>query len=212
MMGEMDSWWFDNLWLNLQGIENEHRRALAYLHALGVGDYVFSFTPETASLRRPLSEVFEALWRAQRQITNNAQDNYSANLDAQEFIRGARADLMYARFPRPEGLAALRETVAGWREVWTRGTPQCWDALIEQQQGRLGDRVFSKERYLELISDFLAAARHIPKWAIAHAEDGFVTAAELGEVIKHFRPVEVSYTKDFSDVLGGCNTYIIIAE
>ncbi len=210
-LGEMDACWFDNVWLNLQEIENEHRRALAYLHALGVGNYVFSFRPETANLRRPLSEVFVALWRGQRRIVNNAQANRSSNLAAHEFLRGTRADLMYARFPRPEGLAALRETIVGWREQWTRGTSDCWDALIAQRRGQLGDQVVSKEYYLQLITHFLASATHIPKWAIAHAEDGFVTAAELGEIIKSFRSVEVTYTKDFSDVMGGLNIYIIIA-
>jgi len=210
-LGEMDACWFDNVWLNIQEIENEHRRALAYLHALGVGNYVFSFQPETANLRRPLSEVFAALWRAQRRIVNNAQANRSSNLAAHEFLRGTRADLMYARFPRPEGLAALRETIVGWREQWTRGTADCWDALIAQRRGQLGDQVVSKEHYLQLMTNFLASAVHIPKWAIAHAEDGFVTAAELGEIIKSFRSVEVTYTKDFSDVMGGLNIYIIIA-
>ena len=210
-LGEMDACWFDNVWLNLQEIENEHRRALGYLHALGVGDYVFSFTPETASLRRPLSEVFVALWRAQRKVVNNAQANRSANFEAQEFIRRTRADLMYARFPRPEGLVAMNQTIINWRETWTRGTAEGWDALVAQRQGYLGDQVVSKEHYLKLMSNFLAAATHIPKWAIAHAEDGFVAAAELGEVIKSFRPVEVTYNKDFSDVMGGLNTYVIIA-
>jgi len=212
LLGEMDAWWFDNVWLNLQEVESEHRRALAYLHALGVGDYVFSFTPETAGLRRPLSEVFEALWHSQRKIINNSQANRSSNLDAHEFIRSAQADLMYVHFPRPEGLVALREGVTGWRETWTRGTANCWDALIEQRRGRIGDRVFSKGRYLELIGQFLATATHISRWAIAHAEDGFVSAAEIGEVIKSFRRIEVTYNKDFSDVIGGLNTYIIITE
>ena len=66
-------------------------------------------------------------------------------------------------------------------------------------------------RYLDLIGKFLENASHLPKWAIAHPEDGFVTAAEMGELIKSFRPVEVTYAKDFSEVSGGLNTYIIVA-
>ena len=211
LMGESDAWWFDNVWLNLQEIEHEHHRALGYLHALKAGDYAHSFTRETAALRRPLSEVFAALWRSQRKIVNNAQANRSSNLDAQDFIRGARADLMYACFPRPEGLAARRGSVVGWRETWARGSADGWGALVEGRRGRLGDAVASKERYLKLVADFLTQASHIPKWAIAHAEDGFVTAGDLGEVVKSFRPIEITYNKDFSDVLGGLNTYIIVA-
>jgi hypothetical protein len=214
VMSEMDAVWFDNLWLNVQQIENEHRRALAIMLALGVGDYVFSFAPEnpeTMDLRRPLSEVFLALWRNQRQVVDNGKENYSVNRDAHEFIRGARAELMFARFPRPEGLAGLRQTVAGWRETWVRGSGEAWDQIIAGQRGRLGDSVVSKEHYLQMVSNFLARAKHIPQWAIAHTEDGFITAAEMGDVIKQFRRVEVSYNKDFSDVVGGRNTFIIVA-
>ncbi len=210
-MKEIDAVWFDNVWLNIQQIENEHRRALAYALALGVGDYVFSFRPETASLRRPLSEVFIALWRNSRHIVNNGKLNHSVNRDAHEFIRGAKADLMFARFPRPDGLSALRRGIVGWRETWVRGTDGEWDALIENQRGRLGDNVVSKEHYLQLVSNFLARAKHIPQWAIAHTEDGFVSAAEIGETIKQFRRIDVTYNKDFSDVVGGRNTFIVIA-
>jgi len=211
MLNEIDAVWFDNVWLNIQQIENEHRRALAYSTVFGVGDYVFSFTPETITLRRPLSEVFIALWRNSRHIVNNEKLNYSVNHDAHEFIRGARADLMFARFPRPEGMSALRRGIAGWRETWVRGTDDDWDAIIANQRGRLGDDVLSKEHYLQLISNFLARSKHIPQWAISHTEDGFVSAAEIGEVIKQFRRIDVTYNKDFSDVVGGRNTFIIIA-
>ena len=213
-MGEMDAWWFDNVWVNIQQIENPHQRALAYYHALGVGDYVHSFTPETAALRRPLSEVFEDLWRKQNKVNNNEKENRSTNFEAGKFIASVQADLMYANFPRPDGLAAQRDTVAGWREIWIRGSAAGFDTLLNQIElgrGEFGDRIGSKGRYLDLIGSFLEKARHIPKWAIAHPEEGFVTAGELGELIKSFRPVEVTYAKDFSEISGGLNTYIIVA-
>ncbi|HEX4950038.1 MAG TPA: hypothetical protein VFZ34_25455 [Blastocatellia bacterium] len=209
-MSEMDAWWFDNLWLNIQQIENPHQRALAYYHALGVGDYVHSFTYETAELRRPLSEVFEDLWRQQRKMQNNEKDNRSTNLDATEFISAARTDLMFAHFPRPEGLVAQSQSVIGWRETWVRGSASAFAEMLANISG-LGDHIASKGRYLDLMGRFLENAKHIPKWAIAHPEDGFVTAAEMGELIKTFRPVEVTYAKDFSEISGGLNTYIIVA-
>lgn len=211
LMSEMDVVWFDNVWLNIQQIENEHRRALAIMHALGVADYACSFTPATSELRRPLSEVLLASWRNQRPVIDNGQDNFSINRDAHEFIRGARAELLFARFPRPEGLAALRDSIVGWRETWVRGSGEAWDALLANQRGRLGDDVMSKEHYLQLVSNFLARAKHIPQWAISHTEDGFLTAAELGDVIKQYRRIDVTYNKDFSDVVGGKNTFIIVA-
>ena len=144
-------------------------------------------------------------------MVGNGKENYSVNRDGHEFIRGARADLMFVRFPHPDGLAGLRDGVAGWRETWVRGSSDAWDQLIAGQRGRLGDDVVSKEHYLQLVSSFLSRARHIEQWAIAHTEDGFISAAEMGEVVKQFRRVDVSYNKDFSDVVGGRNTFIIVA-
>lgn len=210
-IGEADIIWFDNLWLNIQQIDNEYRRALAMMHALSVSDYVISFDADTAEFRRPLSEVYISSWRRQRQIINNGQANYSVNRDAHDFIRQARGDLMYARLPGPEGLAALRNNMSGWRENWVRGPASKWEELIINQRGRLGDRVSSKEQYLKLVGNFLARAKQIPKWAIAHTEDGFISTAEIAEVVKQFRPIELIYSKDFSDVVGGRKTFILIA-
>lgn len=213
LMGETDACWFDNVWLRIQDVESESRRALAFAHALAVGDYARSFTPATAHLRRTLSEAFVALWRNQRKLVDNGKENPASNLNARDFIGQTRTDLMYAQFPGPDGLAAQRDTAVGWRETWVRGADE-WDAILEPfaaGRGGLGERAESKARYLELVGDFLSAATHIPKWAIAHAEDGFITAAEVGEVVKNFRPVEITYAKDFSEVRGGLHTFIIIA-
>ncbi len=210
-LSEIDAVWFDNVWLNIQQIENEYRRALAIANTLRVADYAFSFGAETSDLRRPLSEIFVALWHKQRQVINNGQNNSSSNLDAYQFMRNTRADLLFAHFPRPEGLAVLRRGLIGWRESWVRGDAGEWDQMIANQRGRLGDDVMSKEHYLQLVSNFLALAKQIPKWAISHTEEGFVSAAEIGEVIRQFRRIDVTYNKDFSDVVGGRNTFIIIA-
>ena len=210
-LNDLDAVWFDNVWQNIQMLPSETQRALAYTHALGVADYVFAFDDSTRELRRPLSQVFLHLWRSQRKLVNNGQSNAALNQDAHEFIRTARVDLLFARFPRPQGLAGLRGTLAGWRETWVRGHDMFWDEWLTTQRGKLGDAITSKQQYLQLISGFLAKAKHIPKWAIAHADDGFLSVTELGEIISQHRRIEVTYNKDFSDVLGGLNAYIIVA-
>lgn len=213
LMREMDACWFDNVWLNIQQLSSDHARALAYLHALDLGDYVRSFSDVTESLRRPLSEAFTALWRNARPLIDNGHTNLASNRDARDFIRGVRSDCMFVRLPRPEGLAASRFGVVGWRETWVRGSDAMWDGLVSEREGRLGDSVHSKEHYLELASDFFERARHIPKWVIAHSDSGFMTASEVGDLLRQFRRrVEVTYAKDFSGVLGGSHAYILIAS
>ncbi len=212
MMTEDDALWFDNVWHNIQRLDSEDQRALAYSHAFDVFDYVLSFSPETIHLRRPLSEAYTALWRGRRPVIDNDHLNLAANRDGHDFIRDVRADCMFVQLPRPEGLAGPHSRISGWRETWIRGTETAWDSLVEERVGRLGDEVASKDHYLELAADFLERARHIPKWAIAHSDDGFLSAAEIGELVRQFRRrVEVTYTKDFSGVVGGTHAYIMIA-
>ena len=45
-------------------------------------------------------------------------------------------------------------------------------------------------------------AAHIPGWAIAHVENGFISTEELVETVGHVRKVDAIYSKDFSDLLG----------
>lgn len=212
MIPDDDAAWFDNVRDNIGQLRSESLRALAYLHAMDVGDYVLSFDEKTRHLRRPLSEVFTSLWRSQRPVIDNGHLNLAANRDALDFIRGTRADCMFVRLPRPEGLAAHERGIASWREEWITSKSDGWDSLVASRVGRLGDSVVSKDHYLELVADFLEGAKHISKWAIAHSDDGFLSAAEIGELLRQFRRrVEVTYAKDFSGVVGGTHSYIIIA-
>jgi hypothetical protein len=203
--------WFLKVRDNIHQLGSEQKRALAYLHALDVADYLRSFTRETEHLRRPLNEVFTALWRNQRPVIDNQQLNLAANQDAHDFIRGVRADCMFVRLPQPEGLVA-HDPVTRWRESWVRENESDWETVVAERAGKLGDSVVSKDHYLELVASFFERARHIPKWAIAHADDGFLSAAEVGELMRQFRRrVEVTYAKDFSGVVGGTHSYILIA-
>ena len=211
-MNARDAAWFDNVWRNIQGLESIYQQALAYLHVFAVGDYVFSFTPETSYLRRPLSEVFTSLWRAQRPVMDNGQAQAAFNRDAHDFVRTVKADLLFVRLPRPGGMAMQRLTATGWRETWVRGNDADWERLIAGRDERLGDAVHSKEHYLELASDFFKEARQIPKWAITHTDDGVVSVAELSELVRRYRRRVKAYAKDFSDLFGGAKAYVIVAE
>ena len=140
-MNARDAAWFDNVWRNIQGLESIYHQALAYLHVFAVGDYVFSFTPETSYLRRPLSEVFTALWRAQRPVMDNGQAQAAFNRDAHDFVRAVKADLLFVRLPRPGGMAMQRMTATGWRETWVRGNDADWERLIAGRDERYAGEV-----------------------------------------------------------------------
>ena len=65
------------------------------------------------------------------------------------------------------------------------GTVRCWG---QNAAGQLGDGNNT--------------AAHIPAWAIAHTENGFISGEELVEAVSRIRKVDAIYTKDFSDLLG----------
>lgn len=209
---EVDAVWFDNLRERIDLLESPYARALALSHGLRVGEYVRGFTPRTSKLRQPLSTVFRRSCQRQRRIIDNGKRNRSFNLEAGEFIRRVEAEALFVRFPAPGGLAAWRRRGAEWREVWVRRDAAEWDHLVSSRHGQLGDQVHSKERYLDLVTRFLSEAGSFPIWAISHTENGFITIGELATQIRHLRRIDAIYHKDFSEVVGGGNTYLLIVR
>jgi hypothetical protein len=53
-----------------------------------------------------------------------------------------------------------------------------------------------------LLKDILKTATHIPTWAIALQEDGFINTQDIVETISKIRVVETIYTKDFTELTG----------
>ena len=119
---------------------------------------------------------------------------------------------MFVRFPAPGGLASWQQHSSEWREVWARRDAEEWDRLVSNQHGKLGERVYSKSRYLDLVVKFLAEAGEFPIWAISHTDNGFISIGEMATQIQQLRRVNAIYHKDFSEVMGGGNTYLLIAR
>jgi hypothetical protein len=200
--GETDAWWFDNLRAGVERLTGDVRQALALAIGMAVGDYALSFNAETRALRQPLSRVFRRLWETCPAPFDNKQRNVAANKDPRQFLAEERADLLFLRLPRAGANGAARHTPAAWREEWVRGTADFWPDYERARAGKLDARVETKQQYLRLVEELLAAATHVRAWAIAHAEAGLVTTEELVETVRRVRKVETIYTKDFSELLG----------
>lgn len=200
---ETDSWWFDNVRENIERLESPLGRAVAMSIALAVGDYVKSFDEQTLELRQPLSQVYRRVCNNQSAPVNNAKNNSCTNKEAREFVAETFTDILFLRLPRAHN-ATIRQSLGwtAWREEWVRGTDNFWDKLELQQAGRLGTHVETKHQYLRLVEDILQTGSHLPKWVIAHIEDGFISTQELVETVNKIRRVETIYTKDFSELTG----------
>ncbi len=201
---EIDAWWFDNIRFNAEHLE-PYKRALALTAGMMVGDYVLSFNEQTRSLREPfsLSKVFQLILDCLPLTQENEQRNKSTNHDVRSFIaENHHTDLLFLRLPEPLTQAAARDPFITWREEWLRGGDDFWQDLEREQGARLGSRVQSKQQYLGFVEDLLRTAAHIPAWAVAHTENGFISGDELVDKIGSVRRVEAIYTKDFSDLLG----------
>jgi hypothetical protein len=204
---EADAWWFDNIRFNAELLNSNYKRALALTAGMMVGDYALSFNEETRTLREPLSlsRVFrEAIEEVLPRSYDNGLRNISSNHDARAFLAERHhTDLLFLRLP-PAVIEAnpARGTVVGWREEWLRRTDNFWEELEHQRAGKLGSRTQSKQQYLDFVEDLLRTAAHIPAWAIAHSENGFIANDELMETVSRVRKVDAVYSKDFSDLLG----------
>jgi hypothetical protein len=170
-----------------------------------VGDYVISFTPENSHLREPLS-----LSRVFRQFAEALPFNYDSSLrskatnqDTRAFVAERRhTDLFFLRLPTPMQPQTTPQQALAWREEWLQGGDDFWSDFEKNRAGKLGSRVQSKQQYLGLVEDLLHTAAHLPGWAIAHTENGFISTDELVETISRVRKIDAVYSKDFSDLLG----------
>jgi hypothetical protein len=202
---EADAWWFDNIRFNAEHLD-PFKRALALTGGMMVGDYVLSFNDDTRTLREPLSlsKTFRLMLDCLPAEQDNSLRNKSSNQDVRDFIAERQhTDLLFLRLPPPVTLSSLAQNpLATWREEWLRGGDDFWLDFEREQGAKLGSRVLSKQQYLGFVEDLLRTASHIPSWAIAHTENGFISSEELVEKVSRVRKVGAIYTKDFSDLLG----------
>jgi hypothetical protein len=212
---ETDAWWFDNLRFNAERLE-PYKRALALTAGMMTGDYVLSFNEQTRNLRQPFSlpQAFRRMLDCLPKPQDNSMRNKSSNQDVRNFVAERHhTDLLFLRLPVPvTQTTTARDPILTWREEWLRGSDDFWLELERERGARLGSRVQSKQQYLGFVEDLLRTASHIPAWAIAHTENGFISNEELVEKIGRVRRVSSLYSKDFSDMLGVRASLIIASS
>ncbi len=202
---EADAWWFDNVRFNAERLATPYKRAVALTLGMMVGDYVISFDEDSRHLREPLSlsRVFRRLSEIIPYPHESSLGSKATNQDVRLFVAERRhTELLFLRLPAPVQPPPEQQTLFGWREEWLRGGNDFWNVLEKRRAGKLGSRVQSKQQYLGFIEDLLHTAAHIPTWAIAHTENGFISSEELVETVNRVRKVDAVYSKDFSDLLG----------
>jgi hypothetical protein len=206
--GETDAWWMDNLRRNIDALEDETLRAQAMVLGMKTGDYALSFQEETRDLRRPLTTIF---WRlAGRAFIGPAghPNNRGNNMPAEEFLKRVRADLLYLSLPTAHTEQAGAEARSEWRESWVRAST----GGGAEDMRRLMTAPQSKQSYLALIDKLLRSASHMKTWAIGYQEIGLASASDIAELVKEYRPVRATYSKDLTEVAGGLRSFILIAE
>ena len=202
---ETDAWWFDNVRFNAEKLGMPYKRALALTLGMMVGDYVLSFTEDSRHLREPLSlsRVFRQFAQSIAFPYDNSMRSQASNQEVRAFVAERRhTDLLFLRLPAPVQPQPLQRDAFAWREEWLQGGDDFWSDFETTRAGKLGSRVQSKQQYLALVEDLLHTAAHLPAWAIAHTENGFISTEELVETVSRVRKVDAIYSKDFSDLLG----------
>lgn len=202
---QTDAWWFDTVRFNAERLDAPYKRALALTLGMMVGDYVLSFDETNRHLREPasLSRVLRRLAELLPYPHDNSMRSKASNQDLRAFLAERRhSDLMFLRLPPLEESHANQRTAVVWREEWLQGSDDFWQGFEQRRAGKLGARAQSKQQYLGFLEDLLHTAAHIPGWAIALVENGFISTDELVETVSRVRKVDAVYSKDFSDLLG----------
>jgi hypothetical protein len=202
---ETDAWWFDTVRFNAERLDTQYKRAIALTLGMIVGDYVLSFAEDSRRLREPLSlsRVFRRFAENIAFPYNNSIRSKATNQNVRDFVAERRhTDLLFLRLPLPVQPQSVPHNPFAWREEWVQGGDDFWLDFEKARAGKLGSRVQSKQQYLGLVEDLLHTASHLPAWAIAHTENGFISTDELIETVSRVRKVDAVYSKDFSDLLG----------
>ena len=201
---ETDAWWFDNVRFNAERLDNQYKRAIALTLGMMVGDYVTPSTRKTAtcvnlSLCRVCSGSLPKLYRLT--TTVRCAVKLRTRIRALSWPNAAILTCSL-RLPTPMQPQTTPQQALAWREEWLQGGDDFWGDFEKSRAGKLGSRVQSKQQYLGLVEDLLHTAAHLPGWAIAHTENGFISTDELVETISRVRKIDAVYSKDFSDLLG----------
>jgi HD domain-containing protein len=200
---ETDAWWMDNLRRNIDSIQDHTLRAQALMIGMQTGDYALSFDEQTRDLRLPLTALFWRLaGRAVAVVGHPA--NRAFHMPADEFIKHARADLLFLRLPSSQPGAG--ESKFDWKESWVLQSSE------RPEQLRQLAGVDSRHSYLMMVDRLLRPASHINTWAIGYQELGLATAQDVLDVIKEHRHVRATYSKDVTEVAGGLRSFIIVAD
>ena len=205
---ETDAWWMDNLRRNIESLEDQVMRAQALTLGLQTGDYALSFNEKTLELRRPLTTVF---WRlAGRALAGPPAQphNRAFNQHAEDFIKQARADLLYLRTPSSQTELGGAQARSDWREAWVKGGASDDPMPVSRKAASPQ----SKQSYLAMLDRLLRTATNFKRWAVEYQEPGLATAQDIIELIKEYRPVKATYSKDVTEVVGGLRSYIIVGE
>ena len=202
--GETDAWWMDNLRRNIESLEDESLRAQALAIGIQAGDYALSFDDETRDLRMPLTTVY---WRLAGRATIGPATNphsQSFNLPAEDFIKQSRADLLYVSLPAAQSESAGGEARSEWREAWVRGSDESRTSGPAVAQ--------SRQSHLAAIDRMLRFGSQVKTWAVGCQEAGLTSTQDIIEIIKEYRPVRATYSKDLTEVAGGLRSFIIVAD
>jgi len=205
---ETDAWWMDNLRRNIELLEDQVMRAQALALGIQTGDYALSFNEKTLELRRPLTTVF---WRLAGRTMGGptAQPhNRAFNLPAEEFIKQARADLLYLRTPSSQTEVGGSQARSDWRETWVNGAAGDDSTQLSKKSASPQ----SKQSYLSILDRLFRIATNFKRWAVECQEPGLATAQDIVELVKEYRPVKATYSKDVTEVVGGLRSYIIVGE
>jgi hypothetical protein len=206
--GETDAWWMDNLRRNIESLDDQVMRAQALTLGLQTGDYALSFNEKTLELRRPLTTVF---WRlAGRAFAGPAGQPHNRAFiqPVEEFIKHSRADVLYLRSPSSQTELGGAQARSDWREAWVSGAATQEPVRVT----RSAALPQSKQAYLAVLDRLFRTAINFKRWAIEYQEPGLATAQDIIELIKEYRPVKATYSKDVTEVAGGLRSYIIVGE
>lgn len=198
---QKDAAWLETVRGNIERLSSRNAMAIAQKLVMDAGQYALSFSPQTSSLRQPMSKVFLRLLNRFPQPFDNGKRNICSSKSPRQFVAESEAELMFLPLPSPafDGMKTAMGNRA-WREEWIRGGSEFWTDFEMRSAGQINGRAPSKSNYLKSLEQLLRSAKKMKHWAIELPSEPSFATSDVMETIGMVRPIKKVFTKDLSEI------------
>jgi hypothetical protein len=192
--------WLDNFHANIEKLDGDYKKDLAYWVAMKIIQYIFSMKGEAegVSPEEDLTPTFGYYLESANDKVFTIPVQCSAyDDDANQLVTSVQTDAVYFYMPDPRGCCDM-EKEPRFAELYNHycGEKEL-DGLLKRPSQGLGSKLEDKNKYRSAIEEFFEKAAHIPTWIIcSNASTRPISYEEMKRILGKFKKDVKGSTKE----------------